>query len=326
MFDHYQTEKLLKRIFHELFGRKDPTELTYQERVFLANHINIMTKNSMGKQQLLDYVTHKWNYEWKMFVDEILSNSLYSVHSVCTEETVFVTGPSGCGIDFTQRYLHNSANELKLKLEHSPIDHRELYDLYEIQKQLETPNFDFEMAFENIRNYKQTHGVRIPVFSLRTWDLHTVNFVNYFKDATVVKLLPIGKQGKRVASELAHAIDQTILPQKRANITSTRTVQGQYKSSHLNQWSTHYHAHDTDLIKNERVVDYTRYISLDSFHPSVELIFDHIITDNRNITEDVRTVLDEIPDLTKETRVQLSQHFGEKFRDSMHAKLTRPNR
>ena len=320
MNDHYLAEKLLNRIYHETFGDKDFEDLKHIDRSLLAGMLVPLMRNNITYEQLLQYVTYKWQFEFKLFVNEMITNAQQNMSKFCTVETLCVCGLPGSGIDFVARYLHNFANpnSKPLKLSAQPVDSGEHYDIYEIQKLINTSEPNIAGIYELIEQLKQKHNMRMPVFAVNVWNKQTMNLFGYMKDVSIVKMLPETKHGKYFASKLSHTVLETVMAKSRRNINSVDTGQGTFKNTLLNKWHSKNNHHDETLLTNSANNTYTDWYSFDTFHPTFPLSLDNMANNQMAAEAQFEMVLQEVPDTDKEARRKCLQQFYTQWEDAVN--------
>lgn len=309
MNDHYTAERLLKRIFYELFGDIDAQYLSYSDRLLLAGQIKTLMNNTMTAETVLQYVTHKWSTDWKTVVNEMIANSEYHIGRVCPVETIVVAGLPGTGVEFLQRYTFNVANngvaDAKSFL---PINEGN-YDLYEIQQHINKPRFDFEHSFQLLEKYKDKHNVKIPVLAVTNWNKHVLNWLAYFKDMSVLKLLPASNRARLYASNLQNRLLKTHAPGSTRNTRTIDTAQGKFKNTMLNSWCTKNNIHDKSILNNTADNNLHHWFDMDTFHPSETLLLDYIDAQPEIFQLCYNHFLKEVPDLEKSLRQTASKNI-----------------
>lgn len=319
MNDHYTTERLMLRIYHELFGKIEYKKLTYTDKLMLAGHIRTMLKPTASEAMVLQYVTYKWTHEWKLFCNEILANSAYNMGRFCACECVVVAGLPGTGVEFLQRYIHNVANQGAARATSArPINGINTPErLQLIQRELAKPNFDFERTFNMIEEYKQEHKLRVPVLSITEWNKHTLNWLGYFKDVSVLKWVPVSKEGRRLSALLNHKILETQAPRDARHIHRVHTVQGSYKNSMLNTWSKDNNYYPTKWLSNTADNGNNHWLSTDTFHPTTTLDVGWLHNEQM-LRFGFEQFLQEVPDLEKSARQEAGKNLAENFRSVLN--------
>lgn len=307
MNDYYTTEKLMKRIYHELFGDREAKTLTALDRARLAGHIKPLLKNTISDNQLNQYVTHNWKTDWKQFVSEMLLNSAYNVTRVCPVETVVIAGLPGTGAEFVQRYTHNIANSLPQDTRSFRAINKSTPELYEIQQLIHKPKFDFDKSFNMIEQYAENQKLRTVVLSITQWNKHIINWLGYFKDMSVLKILPMSHVGKHLASRMQHVVLETHVQNDLRNVRMETSVQGDFKNSYFNSWYNKNVIHDMSLLNNKADNSYHHWFSVDTFHPTDVLSLDLLATNNMLFANGYSQFLQEVPGVDQKRKKEFAE-------------------
>ena len=309
MNDHFTTEKLLKRIFHELFGNCEFSDLNNVDKLRLAGHIKTLCNDTVTDQRVFEWVVNKWDTDWKLLLHEVLSNSQHNLNKFSTTECLVVAGLPATGVEFFQRYIHNLANYNEYGAKSFKPVNPDTGLLYQIQQLIHKPNFDLNKSFEMIADYKQKNNLKIPVFSVNVWNKHILNWLGYFKDVSVLKILPFSASGKYIASQIQHHVNATIIIQAPRNTVTVDTSYGSFKSAFLNKWHHKYNFHDRDIIFNKADNRYNHWYTTDTFHPTVTIPIESIHQDHLGFNHTFKYFLDEIPNLDKDLKSAAAENF-----------------
>jgi len=310
MNDYNTAERLMLRIFHELFGERDFKTLTPIDRARLVGHIKILLKPTLTDNQLMQFIMHSWKTDWKMFIGEMLVNSSYNINQVCPIETVVIAGLPGTGTDFLQRFTHNIANRLPQDANSFKPVRKDAYpELYEIQQFINRPKFDIERSFDLITQYKEKYKLKTVVLSVTKWNKHILNWLGYFKDMSVLKLLPGNHIGKHLASRMQHRILETYAPNDPRHIKVESTVQGDFKSSLFNSWYGKNIIHDMTLVNNKADNTYHHWFSTDTFHPTEVLMLEYIQTNDNLFANIYKEFLQEVPGLDQKRKKEYAEEM-----------------
>ena len=309
MQDFNTTEKLMLRIFHELFGERDFKTLTTIDKTRLAGHIKVLMKNTITENQLMQYITNNWKTDWKLFCGEMMVHTSYQIDKVCPIETVVIAGLPGTGVEFLQRYTHNIANGLGPKADSFKPINKTDEDLYNIQQLIHKPKFDFGKSYDLIEKYKEKNDLRTVVLSINKWNNHILNWLGYFKDMSVLKLLPVNHVGKHLASRMQHRILETYALDDPRNVKIAQTVQGEFKTSMFNSWYSKNIIHDMSLVNNKADNTYHHWFSTDTFHPSEVLMLEHIKTNDGLFANGYSQFLQEVPGVDQKRKKEYADEM-----------------
>ena len=309
MNDHFTAEKLLLRIYHELFGNTVYADLNNVDKLRLAGQIKTLCKDTVTDDRVFQWVVHKWDTDWKLLIHEVLANSQHNLNKFSTTECIVVAGLPATGVEFLQRYIHNLANYGEYGAKSFKRVDPNTGLLYQIQQLIHKPNFDLTQSYEMIEKYKHENKLTTPVFSLNVWNKHILNWLGYMKDVSVLKILPFSASGKYIASQIQHHVKSTIIIQKPRNTVTVETPYGSFKSAFLNRWHNQYNLHDRELVFNKADNRYNHWYTTDTFHPTVVIPIESINQDSRAFGETFKYFLNEIPNLDKELKQEAATEF-----------------
>ena len=261
-----------------------------------SEKLKCLYKVSYDDNEIVQYLKIFYNQQGNIELD-YLKNTDYEL-SECHD----------CNLVF-QRYIHNLANYNEYGAKSFKPVNPDAGLLYQIQQLIHKPNFDLNKSFEMIADYKQKNNLKIPVFSVNVWNKHILNWLGYFKDVSVLKILPFSASGKYIASQIQHHVNATIIIQAPRNTVTVDTSYGSFKSAFLNKWHHKYNFHDRDIIFNKADNRYNHWYTTDTFHPTVTIPIESIHQDHLGFNHTFKYFLDEIPNLDKDLKSAAAENF-----------------
>ncbi len=155
--------------------------------------------------------------------------------------------------------------------------------------------------------YAENQKLRTVVLSVTQWNKHIINWLGYFKDMSVLKILPMSHVGKHLASRMQHVVLETHVQNDLRNVRMETSVQGDFKNSYFNSWYNKNVIHDMSLLNNKADNSYHHWFSVDTFHPTDVLSLDLLATNNMLFANGYSQFLQEVPGVDQKRKKEFAE-------------------